>query len=195
MRLRGFVSALSVRDIADGFRQSLGKPLVENTLGNKLVLGRAQGEHYLSVQIEPARAGSRGIVAVTDLQAAHANRSAAQASRERWLARLPPGSRLISQMESQDAGRLSLHIVFTNSQDEALNRDRLVSVLTDEGLALEREGSPDPRAAMRRPDGFAESRLLFFKGVSKEAMATVYRQGAGQTTVVLNISTSLERMR
>ena len=45
------------------------------------------------------------------------------------------------------------------------------------------------------PEGLAASRMLFFKGTDKDAIATVRRDGNGQTTVVLNIVTSLERMR
>lgn len=195
MQLRGFVSAMSPRDAAEAFRQSMGKPLVENTVGNKLVLGRRQGEHFVTVQVEATGSGSRGVVAVTHLKAAYDNQAATQASTERWLARLPVGSRLMSQMDSEDAGKRSKHLVIVNSQDEALNRDRLVSALGDEGLSLEREGVPDALDARRLPEKLANSRTLFFKGANKDAIATVQRESNGQTTVVLNIVTSTERNR
>ena len=196
MQLRGFVSARAARELADAFRHSLGKPLVEHMLGGKLVLGRREGEHYLSVQIESvANGGSRGIVAVTHLKAAYDNQAPTHDNMQRWLVRLPAGSRLLSQMESEDAGKLSRHLIISNSQDEALNRDHLVSLLAEEGLRLEREGAPDVQSAARMNDSLAASRLLFFKGADKEAIATLRRDGDGQTTVVLNIITSLERMR
>lgn len=195
MRLRGFVSALSPKAAAEAFRQSLGKPLVENMLGNTLVLGRAQGEHYISVQIEAAGAGSRGIVGVAHLKSAYDNRSATRENTQRWLSRLPAGSRLLSQMESQDGGKLSRHLVIANTQAQALNRERLISLLADEGLVFERESVPDEHDAARMSEELAGSRMLFFKGANKEAIATVSRDGSGQTTMVLNVITSLERIR
>lgn len=194
-QMRGFVSALGQREVADAFRQALGRPLVENSIGGKLILGRMQGDDYVSVQIEAVGAGSRGVVAVTQPKVAYDNRAAMRASTEHWLARLPAGSRLVSQMESQDGGNSSRHLVITNAQSEALNRDRLVSLLGDEGLRLEREGVPEGRAPRRMPEGFADSRTLFFKGAHKDAIATVHREASGRTMVVLNITTSLERMR
>ena len=118
MHLRGFVSATDSRELAEAFRQSLGKPLVENLFGSKLVLGRLEAEHYLSVQIESAGSGSRGILAVTHLKAAYDNQATTRDNTQRWLTRLPAGSQLLSQMESQDAGKLSRHLVITNTQDE-----------------------------------------------------------------------------
>ncbi len=195
MRLRGFVSALSTKAAADAFRQSLGKPLVENVLGDKLVLGRVQGEHYISVQIEPAGSGSRGVVGVTHLQNTDGAQAATQANAQRWLSRLPAGSRLLSQMESQDGGKLSRHLVITNAVGELLNRERLISLLADEGLVFERGDAAAASGDLQRPAEHAGSRLLFFKGAGKEALATLHRDDSGQTTMVLNVVTSLERVR
>ncbi|MDQ6679431.1 MAG: hypothetical protein M3Y67_00500, partial [Pseudomonadota bacterium] len=142
-------------------------------LGNKLVLGRAQAEHYVSVQIEAAGSGSRGVVAVSNLQLAHDSQSKVQANADHWLARLPAGTRLLSHMESRDGGKLSRHLVAANTQDEALNRERLVGLLAGEGFALERESPADDALLLRSSSaGVAASRLLFFKGEGKEAIAT-----------------------
>ncbi|MDQ2736440.1 MAG: hypothetical protein M3Y55_15940, partial [Pseudomonadota bacterium] len=110
MRLRGFVSSLDPAAAAAAFRQSLGAPLIENMFGNRRMLARAQGAHYISVQIERASSGSRGIVAVTDLESVQASREVTESSAEHWLSRLPVGSRLLSQMESLDGDKLSRHL-------------------------------------------------------------------------------------
>lgn len=193
MRLQGFLSELNPHAAADAFRQLLGKPLVETTQGGKLVLGRAQGEHYLVVQIEAAGSGSRGIVAVSHLKAAGERQAATQAEAQRWLDRLPAGSRLLSEMESEDAGRMARQLVFTNAQSEPLNRDRLVGLLAEEGFRLDREGKPEETNGSTRDERLADSRLLFFKGTRKEATATLHRDDSGRTTTVLNIVTTLER--
>ena len=193
MRMQGFVSELAPRAVADAFRQAWGKPLVESTQGTKLILGRAQNEHYLVVQIEAAAAGSRGVVAMSDLRAANERQAVSQAEAQRWLDRLPAGSRLLSQMESEDAGRLSRHLVFANAQNESLNRDRLVGLLAEEGFVLDREGSPGEHAAAAPAAWPGGARLLVFKGARKEATATIHRDANGQTTTVLNFVHSLER--
>lgn len=195
MRLEGFVSALKPDQLIDLFRQSLGKPIVENTLGAKRILGRLQGEYYVSVQIEPAGTGSRGVTAVTHLKASYDSQEQTKTDRELWLARLPSGSRLLSQMNSQDAGKSSKHLVFTNAQSENLNRDQLKNILLEDGMVFEREGSPSRDAPTKLSEGLHNSKMLFFKGPGKEALATIYRDNDGQTTVVLNVVTQIERFK
>lgn len=195
MRIRGFVSPLPPKAVAAAFRRSLGKPIVENVMAGKLVLGRGQAEHYIVVEIEAAASGSRGLVAVSQLKTAYDNRLETRASTERWLARLPAGSRLLSRMESEDAGRLSRHLVVANGLDASANRERLIAMLADEGLTFEREGTVDADSAPRARQSLVDSRMLFFKGPGKEAIATLHRDDAGQTTLVLNVVTSLERVR
>lgn len=195
MRAQGFVSSAKPAQLVEQFRQSLGKPLVENTIGSKLILGRAQGEHYLTVQIEPAGMGSRGVVAVTHLKAAYDAQADNQASAERLLSRLPSGSRLLSQMASQDGGKLSRHLIIINSHSEALNRDRLKSLMAEDGFVFEREGTADNQAAAKLPEGLAKSKTLFFKAAGKEAMATIHRDSEGRTAIVVNTITLMERFK
>ena len=195
MQLQGFVSSLNPGKLAEVFRLKMGKPLVENVLDNKRILGRLQGEYYLSVQIEAAGMGSRGVAAVTHLKAGYDAQDQSRASREGWLLRLPSGSRLLSQMTSQDGSKHSQHIVFVNTQSEALNRDSLKGLLAEDGLSLEREGVPDDAASGKSSANIANSRVLFFKGQGKEAMATISKNNAGQTATVLNVITLLERIK
>ena len=195
MRLEGFVSALKPDQLVDLFRQSLGKPIVESTLGTKQILGRLQGEYYVSVQIEPGGNGSRGVTAVTHLKASYDSREQTKMDRERWLGRLPSGSRLLSQMISQDGSKASRHMVFSNGQSEILNRDQLKDILLEDGMVFEREGNPDGHATTNLSEGLRTSKMLFFKGPGKEALATIYRDNDGQTTVVLNVVTQIERFK
>ena len=195
MRVQGFLSSARPVQVAEQFRQSMGKPLVENAIGSKLILGRAQGEHYLTVQIEPAGMGARGVIAVAHLKAAYDIRSDTQSDTDRWLSRLPAGSRLLSRMASQDGGKLSRHLVIVNSHSEALNRDRLKSLMAEDGLAFEYEGAAGSRAAAKLPEGLANGETLFFKGAGKEAMATIHRDSDGRTAIVMNTVTLMERFK
>jgi hypothetical protein len=177
MQLRGFISDSGPDQLLAWFRQRLGQPLVENVVGGKRVLGRAQGAHYITLQLEPAGHGTRGLIAVTALAGALAQRSATEMETARLLSGFPPGSRLLNHIVSSDAGKVSTYVVLTNGQDEALNLQRVKDVMRAGGLALERESGSDARVP---------GRTAFFKGRNREAVAIVYRDGAGQSAIVMN---------
>lgn len=200
MRVQGFVSKdQSVSALAGWFRRSLGLPLVENSLGKKLILGRAEGGYYLNVQLEPlgpeGRGGSKGLVAVSDLAALNRNRDADAAHDQRLLDRWPAGTRLLSRMASEDNGRTSLHVVLRNGHSESLNRNALIAVMQMDGFSLVQE-SGMPTAL---PSGFAptlrDAKAFFFKGQNKEGIATIARDEQGLTSVVLNTTAELEAYR
>ncbi|MGH8806353.1 MAG: hypothetical protein ACREX0_00570 [Noviherbaspirillum sp.] len=195
MRMQGFLSSEAPTRLANWFRGSLEKPLVENTVAQKLILGRAQGDHYITVQLEPAGKGTRGLVAVTHLKAVHENQVQTQTSRENWLLRLPSGSRLLSQVSSEDAGKIATHLVITNGHSEDLNRERLASLMREDGLELEREAAPDMKRNFRPEFASGENKTLFFKGRNKEAIAVISRAGLGTTTIVLNTITAMGRFK
>jgi hypothetical protein len=191
MRIQGFLSQQAPAQVAEWLRKSLGQPLVENRLADKLVLGRLDGDHYISIQLEPSGKGTRGAVAVTNMRLAGDKREATLADNGRWLDRLPAGSRLLSQMKSEDRGKISNHLVFVNGTDESTNTARLKSLLADEGLSFERETSADKGAAGSRA---IEGRTLYFRGPNKEAIAVIARSN-GETAVVLNIISQLQRIQ
>lgn len=176
MRVQGFVSDAPPHKVMELFRQGMGAPLVESRVGSQRVLGRMQGEYYMSVQIEPAERGTRGTIAVTHLRAAPDGRDAALRQREEWTSRLAPGSRVLTETDSRDGAKTSRHVVYVNSEGEAANREQLRRILREEGLVAEPEGAPGG--------------ALFFKGRAADAMATFHTAPNGRTTVVLNVVTS-----
>ena len=93
MRMRGFVSALKPAQLTAWFRQHMGKPLVENRLADKLILGRVQDEYYLTVQLEPVGSARLGVATLTHLKTAYDTRADNRANTEHWLSRLPAGSK------------------------------------------------------------------------------------------------------
>lgn len=185
MRLQGFVSPASPDALAARFRQSMGEPLVETNFGKKRILGRVQGEFYISVQIEAGGSGSRGTIAVTNLKAAFESQDQTRTEREQLLARLLPGSRVLSVVASRDGQKWSRHILYSNPHGDELNRERLKSMLQEQGFSFSAAGSG------RSADG--ES--LFFKGRAGEAFATIHNGASGQTTVVLNVVTHTEPLK
>lgn len=195
MRVQGFLSQSKPAELLDWFRKSLGQPLVENAIAGKQILGRAQGGYYLSVQIESAGQGSKGLVAVTDLKTMVKHQRATQETTTQWLNRLPAGSKIVSQMSSEDSGNVNSQFVVVNNHDESLNRDTLIAIMREEGLELQRERTPDDKTLDRLPADLKSRKMLLFNGDGKEAIATIHRDDSGSTSVVFNIVTRIERRK
>ena len=198
MRIEGFVIRKAPLETAQWFRRSMGKPLMENMVANKLVLGRGQGAFYITVQLEafgPNGASTRGTVAVTDIQTAHQRRDDTAAVNARMLGRLPGGSRLLNQMSSSDRGKLASYMVAENGHGEELNRRQLIDNLRAEGLALERESKLEPKSAPSLPMEMMRGRTLYFKGNGKEATAVIRSGAEGKTNIVLNTITIMQSVK
>ena len=192
VQVHGFVAAARPEAIAQWFRERLGQPLLENRLDHRLILGRRQGDHYLTVQLEAAGTGTRGLVGMTRLAAAHEPSRDSRSDAERWIARWPAGSRLLSRVVSQERGRESQHFVVVNTHGEAVNAEGLRSLLAADGFGFEREATPAEAQLAGLPQRLASSRALFFKGNGKEATATIQRDRLGRTAIVLNTLTRIE---
>lgn len=202
MRLRGFISPRRPDDLLPALRASLGQPLVEDRSGGRQVLGRAEGNYYITVQIEATASGSRGTVAVTDLAAAVKDHQAHRNSTARWLDRLPAGSAIASDLTSEDGGRTAQHLVFVNRHSAVRNRDGLIALMKSDGYTLEREvaaAAPTASAgsttstmspASNSASAPAGAGTLYFIAPGKEAMAVIARNGE-TTSVVLNLVTML----
>jgi hypothetical protein len=195
MRMQGFHAASSPEQTAAWFRQHMERPLVENQLGNRLVLGRARGAYYITVQLAADGQGTRGVVAVSDVAAALTQRAASRTASERVLARLPSGTKVLGALNSNDAGRSASYLALSNSYSEEINRERVLSLLRDDGMELERESrAADAGAAVLAglPSGTASGRLLFFKGRGREAVAVISRLPDQRVSIVLNTVTTME---
>lgn len=191
MHLTGFVLKMPATEALQMFRQSMGSPIVESTLGQTTILGKGGRDEYITVQIEPAARGSRGTIAVTNLKEAAASAAISADERQVWRNRLPSGSRLMSLMKSSDGPRLSQNIIYSNEHSLALNADRLRSVLQQDGLDEERVSTVEPPSGSRMTEGQA----LYFRGAGKEAMATIHRNEMNKTFVVLNVTSLVEVLK
>lgn len=189
MRVGGFVSDRSLSEVTRFVRHVLGGPVVANHRGDRLILGRAEGGFYLTVQLEPAGGGTRALVAVTDLQSAAHGREQARAVAQRWLQRLPAGSRVLSHTAARDGGRLWSQWVYGNGASAALNGQALKALLHQDGLRLEHESAAGPT-----PGAAPGARLMLFKGAGREATAVIGRLPDGRASVVLSTVTALETM-
>ncbi|MBJ7311280.1 hypothetical protein ACFOLJ_27820 [Rugamonas sp. CCM 8940] len=191
LRLSGLLSASPPPQVAARFRDALGQPLVENTLASKLVLGKAIGEFYVTVQLEPVGAGTRGFIAISKLSAAFDRRSANPHSGNTAKSRFLAGSTLIRQVESVDGEKRARLLVLRNGHDTDLNIEHLKNSLGKDGFALEREETAPPSGPGRPGYG----KTLFFKRQDEEAIAVIYRERSGGTAIVFNTVGYLEHSK
>lgn len=185
VRMRGFVSRSSPAALATSFRQMLGKPLVENSRGNTLVLGRAEGRYYITVQLDPVGSGARGLIAVTKPPLDEDEAADAAAAR-RLLSALPPGSTLASHTSSIDGWAHADHDAIVNSHSIGINSEYVQRMLRADGFMLERESTAS-KAIQLRAHVAPDARTLFFRRPGAEAIAVLFSDDrSGRSVVVLN---------
>jgi hypothetical protein len=196
MRLRGFVSPLPVADLLQSLRRSLGMPLVESRIGNKYLLGRRMGSYYFTAQVEATALaqGSRGTLAVTDLRALAQRQPELRHCMAALRDRLPTGSRITNDMQSEEMNKSACHMVIANNHSEERNRDALVALMSQDGYRLERETAPDLSLVGSASPTFASAKTLYFTAPGKEAMAIITRSDE-KTMTVLNTQTITREMK
>lgn len=187
LRLQRFFVNTPPVETAQWFRRHLGKPLVENKLGPALVLGRAQGEHYITVRLSPEFNGTSGIVTIAHLRAAYYSRDTKRAATERLLSRLPPGSELITELQSIDGGKQRRYYVLSNTYHEDVNRDRILDLMREDGLALRFQAITPEATLQRGVTQLSNGTVFVFNGDSKEAIAVIGRNATGRTIVQVNV--------
>lgn len=191
LRVQGFYVKTAQGETAHWFRQRLGNPVVENKLGSALVLGRAEGQHYITVTLSPEPHGTSGIVTIAHLHAAYYSRDTKKAATERLLSRLPPGSALITELQSADGGKQSRYYVLSNTYPEDVNRDRIVDLMREDGLALRSQVIAPEGTLERGVTQLSNGTVFFFTGNGNEAIAVIGRNTIGRTVVQVNVISDL----
>lgn len=187
LRAQGFFAKTTQSETANWFRQRLGKPVVENKLGSAIILGRAEGQHYITVRLSPEPHGTSGIVTIAHLHAAYYSRNTKKAVTERLLSRLPPGSELVTELQSTDGGKQSRYYVLSNTYHEDVNRDHILELMREEGLALRFQAKAPDEALQQRLTQLSNGTVFIFNGGNKEAIAVIGRDTTGRTIVQVNV--------
>lgn len=167
MHIRPFTVARSQAEVAAHFRRALGARAIETRVGDATIFGRPDGTGFLTVELRPSPGGGvRGFVSRS------AAPVAAASAGDGGL--LPPGSRVLSRMDSRDGAARSRHLVGLNHGDVDANAAFVVDRLRRQGFTLERQEAGDSGTA------------LLFEGRRREAIAVVARHGE-RTVVVINL--------
>jgi hypothetical protein len=196
MRVQAFMSERGTDELVEWFKQKLGGGVVTNKLGNKTILGRAEGEFFETIQIESDARGTHGVVAVSHLRGTREAQGQSQERFQRLLARMPADTKVVTEMASTDLGKNANYLVVNNTQTEAINRERITRLMVEDGYTLERiTDAADQRSASpkrvqpQNEPPRAPPRALLFRAPGKEAIATISQDSTGRTTVVLNTVT------
>lgn len=192
LRMRGLLSTLPPARVAALFRTSLGAPLTENTQGAKLVLGRLHGAFYVTVQLEQAGAGTRGVLAVSRLSTPIEQRAAIDETGRRIVSRFPVNSRLVSRTSSADGKQRDEFLVLTNAHGVELNVEHIKRMLGRDGYTLVRENAPTVADTTAGFETRHNGTTLLFKRTNGEASAVVFRGAGGNTAIAFNTVTTME---
>lgn len=183
MRIKRFTSDMSPRAVADFYQGrwtavSKFKP-VENDVQGWHVIGVQSGDYYLTVQTRSAAPrGSEGYLAVTTLPSL----------RERPVVdqKFPrlAGSQVLSDMDADDAGKISKTLVLKNNSSVVSNVSYYQSIMPSQDWKQNMSyGGPQHNG-----DAYA----MYFERRKEAANIVVRKDPKGGTVVVINIvSTSI----
>lgn len=157
------------------YRDRLGQKLAEEILpGGEHILAQARGDYFITLRIRPVSLNtSTALVSISDVRAAK------EASNRPLGFNLPAGSRVLSDLESTDAGKRSRQLVFQNRLDQETNRDALARELIALGYR------PDSHSAQKQPG----PTVLYYQGDKREARLTLVRKDGLTQAVLTTIRT------
>lgn len=170
MRMHQVTFNQSAKETVRFYRERLGPKLAEEKLpGGERILAQGKGDYFITLRIRPASGNtSMALVSVSDMRAAK------EAAGRPLGFILPVDSRVLSDMESTDAGKQSRHLVFQNRLGIDTNRASLARELQVRGYR------PDATPSRRTPD----AEVLYFQGDKREAQLTlVHRDGLTQAVL------------
>ncbi|MGV7207011.1 hypothetical protein ACLB1G_04050 [Oxalobacteraceae bacterium A2-2] len=180
IRLQGLLSARAPAEVAALFRASLGRPLTESRQGTRLILGRSWGNAYLTVQLEQAGTGTRGIMGISR----PAGGAHGQALRRIW-SKLPAGCRELRHTSISDAGRRTEMLVAATSSTPAFIAGQLRSLMLADGYAV--------NANTRPGSGPAPATIQAFELAGTELNAIIMPMPDGSASMVIHIASQVER--
>jgi hypothetical protein len=179
MRITGFLAALPIESVLAHYRAELGPQRVEDTHGTAKLLARAIGDYFVTVRLQ-AVAGkqpmTRGLVAVSHLAVAAVSRERDDEIQTRWRSSLPAGTRLLSRLDSQLNGRVSRHLMFTNTYSVTLNGERIAAAMAELGMK--------PTVDEKHPE--TDRRLFLFQGEFREANVVIAREPGLHSVIVIH---------
>ena len=178
MQIKTFASDLDVKSVIEFYRNSwaalsLAAKPVENDLGEWKVIGYQQGDYLVTVQVRPQeKNGSEGHMAVSKLPTFKG-----QPELDSTFPRLP-GTKILSDTRSQDAGKIGKTLILTNSNSVQSNQKYYESAMLQQGWTAAQSSSPQD----------ANGVYLYFQRSKEACVLTISRDPkAGGSQIVVNV--------
>jgi hypothetical protein len=206
MKFHGFISTLPADQLVNEFKRKLGSEVVENRLGNKVILGKKKDDFHIAIQVENLSShglteyggatpkGSKGFYSISDFKGSVKDKDLYMQERRRWLDQLPAGTRLINSVESLDPQMVSEQWTFSNRHGIAMNKKAFIEILKSKGYSVDKDSLQQPS---EKPVGRAQalsqmkpSGAVFFSGPNKEA-TVVFSQMPNQDNMI--VVTTIEK--
>lgn len=180
MRIRQFSSERDVDSVLSFYRQRWGgeakqKP-VENSLGEWRIVGRQDGDYYLTVQVKRReQGGSEGFMGVSRLP------SLTERPRVDLLFPRMPGSEVISDIDSNDSGKVAKTLILRNDHSVTSNASYYQSMMPGQDWKQNQSfGGPQAN----------NTHVLYFERRKESANIAIRPTPNGGTMVVINIVSS-----
>jgi hypothetical protein len=133
----------SEKELLAFFRDQFGaRKVVENRVTRDPVIATRQGDHFITVQLHPLDSSRMQGTVMTTLLASKPLSNPVSADTRRML---PPDTRVVSTMQSDEAGRRSVMLVAVNENSVSVNRDHVLQAMAQRGFRLLREDAPRER--------------------------------------------------
>lgn len=197
VRIKGFVSGLSVPELSRWYRNELGGSWVENKVGSKTVLGQRQGTHFVTVELEsllgsPSGSTTKVVTAVMSLQPKAVRSGPMRDGVGNWASQLPLSSQVLGHLADSTDTHESVHLVAVNPHSLDFNVQHFRHVFQEKGF-LEEPVSPVQVEVDRRRASWAASTVgsaerLAFRDAGTEALVILGRDRAGRSTLVLVVN-------
>ncbi|MBC7699451.1 hypothetical protein [Aquabacterium sp.] len=186
MRTSSFTARQDVATTVAWFKARLGSPLAEDRLGNKTILGRAEGDFYITIQLEQIETGVLGLIGVSDMRYALTQRGKSREATDAWARDLPSGTKVLNLLVSQDDGKSSTYLLASNLQSDALNAERATRALERRGFVVERKVDLEKGATVNGSVITVSGRTVLFKSAGREATVMAFHDESGRAAIVIN---------
>jgi len=160
-------------DVIEFFRKQFGERRVENKVAGSFVMATQQANFFYTIQLKTTQPGQVQGTVMTNRVQGGGGRSAIALDSEKLL---PAASAVLSQLQSNDAGKQSMLLMAANKASAKANRDHLVNALQERGFRLVKD---DERAVEGRA-----AYALTLSSVDEEAMVTVTDAGAYRAVLI-----------
>jgi hypothetical protein len=174
-RLTRFDVQATGAEVLAFYREQFGaKRVVENKVKNDPVIATRQGDYFVTVQLHTLGGGMQQGTVMTTLLTAKPASSAVLVDTQKLM---PADTKVVSTVQTDDAGKQSLMVVGLNQNSPLANRDHVLEAMLARGFRL----SKDDSAPAGQPGGAISLQLA---SPTEEATVTIADTGRHRSVLI-----------